>query len=189
MTLDAKKRTFLKYLFDAGFNGTKFKRPYYKRSDLIDAYFEYAGRREGFTELLDELVYDKFITMRSSQSGLLVEYSLSQTAIENLAAFEGNFDINSSKWTGLPSDFALTEERQQSLVSMLIKAEQDLNFIEAGNAEKAMARSYIIAAKALAEAPDPPNDLIWDILNRANQLSGIASLFVSILALFASIGS
>ncbi len=92
--------------------------------------------------------------------------------------------FDSAAWTGLPSAFVLDEQKSAKLVSLLQAAEQNLDRIGAGNAEKAMARAYIVAAQALADAPDPPADLIWEIINRANNLAGVASLFISIIALF-----
>lgn len=92
--------------------------------------------------------------------------------------------IESSSWTGLPSDFVLSEEKRTRLVACLQDAETQLDHIGAGNAEKAQARAYIVAAKALADAPDPPADLIWELIQRANSIAGIAALFVSIIALF-----
>ena len=92
--------------------------------------------------------------------------------------------IDSTKWTGLPSNFQLVEEKRVRLAALLSEAEYALDQLGAGNSEKAMARAYIVAARTLAEAPDPPTDLIWEIIGRANSLAGIASLFVSIIALF-----
>jgi hypothetical protein len=94
--------------------------------------------------------------------------------------------VDSSSWTGLPSTFQLTDAKRESLVRLLSDTELALDAAGVGNSEKAMARAYIVAAKALADAPEPPADLIWEIINRANQLAGIASLFVSIIALFVS---
>ena len=91
---------------------------------------------------------------------------------------------DSSAWTGLPSTFTLAEEKRESLVSLLREAEESLDQLGAGNSEKAMARAFIVAARVLADAPDPPVDLIWEIIGRANSLAGIASLLVSIIALF-----
>ncbi|MEG3083621.1 hypothetical protein U1707_08205 [Sphingomonas sp. PB2P12] len=91
---------------------------------------------------------------------------------------------DSSDWTGLPSQFVLTEQKNAKLVALLENAERELDSVGAGNQEKAMARAYIVAARCLADAPEPPVDLIWEIINRANNLAGVASLLVSIIALF-----
>lgn len=92
--------------------------------------------------------------------------------------------IDSSAWTGLPSTFVLTEQKRELLSKMLQDAESALDSVGASNQEKAMARAYIVAAKTLADAPEPPADLIWELINRANQISGVAALLVSIIGLF-----
>ncbi len=96
---------------------------------------------------------------------------------------------DSSAWTGLPSDIELSETRRAELMVLLDDAERALDAVGSLNSEKAMARAYIIAAKTLADTPSPPVDLIWEMVNRANQLCGITSLFVSIFAFFAAVGS
>ncbi|PWG03363.1 hypothetical protein DF286_11150 [Sphingosinicella humi] len=79
---------------------------------------------------------------------------------------------------------SLPHESQELLVSALKEAEDALDSLRMGNSEKSQARAYIVAALSLAESPEPPADLIWEIVNRASQISGIAALFVSIVALF-----
>ncbi|HYI46859.1 MAG TPA: hypothetical protein VEX35_00185 [Allosphingosinicella sp.] len=96
--------------------------------------------------------------------------------------------IDSSTWTGLPPGFVLSDQKRESLVVMLQDAEVALDSLGAGNSEKAMARAYIVAARTLADAPEPPVDIIWELINRASSLAGIASLFVSIIALFTVAG-
>jgi hypothetical protein len=91
---------------------------------------------------------------------------------------------NSASWTGLPSNFVISQGFQSELIELLNTAERNLESVGASNSEKAIARAYIVAARTLAETPEPPADLIWEIVNRANSLAGIASLFVSIIALF-----
>lgn len=92
--------------------------------------------------------------------------------------------VDSSGWTGLPPGFVPTEEKWAALRLLLREADETLNGLGASNSEKAMARAYIVAAKSLADAPEPQLDLVWEIISRANQISGVASLFVSIIALF-----
>lgn len=93
--------------------------------------------------------------------------------------------VDSAAWTGLPSTFVFTEEKREALISLLVAAESHVEQLK-DNSQKAQARAYILAAKQLADAPDPPVDLIWDIVQRASNLSGIASLFISIIALFSA---
>jgi hypothetical protein len=105
---------------------------------------------------------------------------------DNLQSTETNLvtEINSSSWTGLPSQFVFDQQKQVELIALLNDAEKSLDSLGAGNSEKAMARAYIVAARTLSDVPDPPVDIIWELVTRANALAGIASLFVSIIALF-----
>jgi DNA-binding MarR family transcriptional regulator len=93
---------------------------------------------------------------------------------------------DSSRWTGLPSGFRWSEEKREKLIDQLGAIEGALDSSSLGNVDKAQARAYVVAARALAEAPEPEPDLIWEVLQRANAVSGIASLFVAIIALFVS---
>ena len=72
------------------------------------------------------------------------------------------------------------------------KAETQLKAVEQSqlsNADKSTARGYLIAAKALADTPEPPVDIIWTILQRANSVAGIASFFVALVALLLTVGT
>lgn len=92
--------------------------------------------------------------------------------------------IDSTLWTGLPKFGVLTEEGAERLRASLAIVEDAVGKSNATNEEKSQARSYIIAIQALSEAPNPPADLIWEIVQRANNLSGIAALFLTIFSLF-----
>jgi hypothetical protein len=85
-----------------------------------------------------------------------------------------------------PAKIALTEATRFELVKELRLVEQAIEAATLTNEEKAQARAFVIAARMLAESPDPPDDLIWELIQRASNLAGIASLFVSIIALFAA---
>jgi hypothetical protein len=93
--------------------------------------------------------------------------------------------IDSSIWTGLPKTGVLTNEASQALKSALKLAEQALDQSRATNEERAQARAYIVAIQALADAPEPPADLIWHLVQRVNSIAGIASFFAALVALFA----
>ena len=88
--------------------------------------------------------------------------------------------IDSSRWTGLPTEYKLTEARREHLQSLIEKAMSDLELLGAGNAEKAQARSYLVALNALSEAPEPPSDVIWSLLERGMVIVGVCELFYRI---------
>ena len=93
--------------------------------------------------------------------------------------------IDSSSWSGLPKTGTLSTEASERLLVALKLADDALGHSQATNEERAQARAYIVAIQALAEAPDPPADLIWKLVERANSFAGIAAFFVSLMALFA----
>ncbi len=103
---------------------------------------------------------------------------------EILADRPENGPIDSALWTGLPRKGVLNEADADRLKAALALVESAVERSGATNEEKAQARAYVMALQALSDAPEPPADLIWELVNRACQLSGIASLFVSVVALF-----
>lgn len=84
----------------------------------------------------------------------------------------------------LPLTFVWSQARGARIIKALRKAEIGVMKLPPRNAEIAQAHGYIMAARILAETPDPPVATIWDLLNRANSMAGIASLLVAVVALF-----
>lgn len=83
-----------------------------------------------------------------------------------------------------PTRLTIDEGMRERIVDEVAKIHVAIEGTSVGNVEKAQARALLRAIEALADAPEPPGDLIWELLQRANNISGIASLFVSIIALF-----
>jgi hypothetical protein len=79
----------------------------------------------------------------------------------------------------------LTEEQREAVLREVLVAERQILAADLSNLERSQAQAFVAAIRALAEAPEPPKDLIWEIISRANSLAGIAGLFVAIAALFA----
>ncbi len=92
--------------------------------------------------------------------------------------------VDSVDWTGQPPNKYLTEEKREKLLDLLREAESRLDEADLGNSERSQTLAYITAVRALAESPEPPADLIWELISRANNISGVAALFVSIIGLF-----
>jgi len=182
--LSDNQAKFLRQLFFEGYEGGRYRRLRWTREDLYKVYQGLFSSLEGFSEAMDTLVFHKFVAMEVSPSRSLTHYYLPRMSIEYLAAAEPNVTIDSSSWTGLPSNFVFNPDKHETLVRLLREAEGKLDGVGATNEEKAMARSYIVAARILSDAPDPPIDVIWELISRANHLSGIAALLVSIIALF-----
>jgi len=120
-----------------------------------------------------------FVTPKNSSVG-------AESVAEDPEALKGvePSAIDSSTWTGRSTVRQLDEARRVKLVALIESAEKNVEEAELGNFERSQALSYIVAIKALAEAPEPPSDLIWELASRANNLAGVAALFVSIIGLF-----
>ena len=124
------------------------------------------------------------LQVSTDQTDLPENVRVIDTSLPVLASEKADVRVDSSSWTGLPTGFEIDAVRRDTLIAAISSAERQLDELGASNHEKAQARAYIVAIRALAEAPEPPADLIWELANRANSLAGIASLFVSIIALF-----
>ncbi len=94
--------------------------------------------------------------------------------------------IESVNWTGL-TDRTLIDARNAKVVSRLIeKALKALPESPASNFEHMQAAAYLKAAKELVEAPEPPSELIWQLISKAADLVGLIGLFYTIFAQAAS---
>lgn len=90
--------------------------------------------------------------------------------------------INSDAWTGLTRK-TIIDARNAKLVSQLIeKALTALPESAAGNFEHMQAAAYLKAAKELVDAPEPPSELIWQLISKAADLVGLIGLFYAIFA-------
>jgi hypothetical protein len=86
-------------------------------------------------------------------------------------------------------DFFKSESGKQAFAIAVDKAAVEVEGSGLTNSEKAQAHGYLTAARALSDTPDPPVDLIWSILNRANYLAGIGSFFIALITLIAMVVS
>lgn len=83
--------------------------------------------------------------------------------------------------------FFESETRKAKFVAVADNALKQVEDSDLSNAQKSQAQGFLAAAKALSETPDPPADLIWTILVRANSVAGIASFFVALITLIAMV--
>jgi hypothetical protein len=99
--------------------------------------------------------------------------------------FDTGETVASGPWTGLARSGTLTGEGTERLKAALKSVDNAVASALCSNEERAQARAYLLAIHALADAPEPPADLIWTLIERANSIAGIAALFVTLVALFA----
>ncbi|MFK4793007.1 hypothetical protein [Sphingobium sp. ZW T5_29] len=88
---------------------------------------------------------------------------------------------NSSAWTGLTR--TIVDARNAAVISKLItKALDELPGEERGNVEVMQAAAYLKAAQELVNAPEPPSELIWQLISRAADVVGLIGLFYTIFS-------
>jgi hypothetical protein len=183
-SLSESQYSFLRQLFFEGYSGGRHKGLRWTRSEIRDKYQEIVPGGKDFSEALDTLVYRKFLKMEISPSGSLVHYFLTRMAVDYLAAESSGFD--SSAWTGMNVKNSLSSSEKDLLIDGLKSIEARLDGLGLSNEEKSSVVSYVVAARILAESPEPPLQIIWLILERLNNFSGVAALLLSIFAILSS---
>lgn len=133
----------------------------------------------------DQLIVDLPANVLTTESGEpLTTENGDFLTVEDEVGEAPRISVDSATWTGLPKTGLLNEQQVARLLGGLKLIDKAIDSFDGSNEERAQARAYYLAMHALAAAPEPPADLIWQILQRANNLAGIASLFVSLIALF-----
>ncbi|HYG46540.1 MAG TPA: hypothetical protein VD846_01230 [Allosphingosinicella sp.] len=94
-------------------------------------------------------------------------------------ALEASYD--SGAWTGIKR-VQVTSENREAVLGAIDKAIVSLDTMSLSNLERAQVVALLGAAKTLAEAPEPPSVLIWDLIERAGAICGILGLFITLLA-------
>jgi hypothetical protein len=150
---------------------------------------------EGFADVIDTGVAGTYIKLRykpiydritsQTQDTKSPAYIYRTIGKRLLVDILGNADPIASDQadTSIPPPI-LTEDNRARLVVELGSALSKLDDQNVSNEIKAQASSLMSAARSLAEAPEPPVPIIWELITRANALAGIASLLVAIVALF-----
>jgi hypothetical protein len=106
----------------------------------------------------------------------LVESLGFKTAENNLRSY----GFGSGRWTGRQMGLrtsAMTKENLRTVISM---AKERIEGLTLTNAEAMQAKGLIEAAERLIDLPDPPEDLIWQIIARLASILGIAQVVVAI---------
>jgi DNA-binding PadR family transcriptional regulator len=133
--------------------------------------------------LLDDLEFAGYVTARNGPSHGKNLYQISAKGIDWVNAGHSTPSIDSSRWTGRRSKTRLSGRQVDQLIEELGRVEERLTDLPITNSEKSQARAYLIAARLLAEAPDPPGELIWELIKRASEIATIAALFVAVFAI------
>jgi len=87
--------------------------------------------------------------------------------------------VDSTSWTGL-TRVRVTHRNARTISRLIDIALGELS--ADGNAKTAQARTLLLAAKELTDAPEPPSDIIWELIQRAGAAVGLLDIFFRIFA-------
>ncbi|SHL59595.1 hypothetical protein SAMN05518668_1021 [Sphingobium sp. YR657] len=87
--------------------------------------------------------------------------------------------VDSRSWTGL-TRVRVTHRNARAISRLIDTALGELP--TDCNAKSAQARTLLLAAKELTDAPEPPSDIIWDLVQRAGAVVGLLDIFFRIFA-------
>ncbi|OCC24860.1 hypothetical protein MB02_05215 [Croceicoccus estronivorus] len=85
--------------------------------------------------------------------------------------------VDSRTWTGL-TRVRVTHRNARAISRLIDTALCELP--TDGNAATAQARTLLLAAKELTDAPEPPSDIIWELVQRAGAVVGLLDIFFRI---------
>jgi hypothetical protein len=150
-------------------------------------------------KILESLEAEELIRSRQSsnasypvytmaEKGILVVQQTLMTDGISLGANEdepheasGGEIVHSEAWTGI-SNQTITAANADLVRSAILKAKESVRDL-GSNERTAQAIALLNAAEALTDAPEPPSDFIWELINRAGALCGIIGLFISLFML------
>jgi hypothetical protein len=92
--------------------------------------------------------------------------------------------IDSTSWTGMPRGFVFSEHTKTQLVNLLEEAANSLEKSGLSNFEIGQGAAFLKSASILANAPEPPRNEIWSLLNKGSAITGLASFFFPIVKFF-----
>lgn len=99
-----------------------------------------------------------------------------ETEISSISSADGD-DIRS--WDGL-KQIDVNDTNKDKFILAVSTALEQLDQNDLTNEQKSQSRVYLIAAKELADTPEPPSDIIWELIQRAGAICGILGLFLPI---------
>ena len=99
---------------------------------------------------------------------------------EDMSTDGASIHAQSEAWTGIAAKIITARNSEQIRVAIL-KAKEAVRDL-GSNEKTAQAIAYLNAAEALTDAPDPPSEIIWHLINRAGAICGVLGLFITLFA-------
>ncbi len=175
------------------------------RSEYFEEVDSYDDDKEALRSFLDQMVADGLLTSKWGDRDYEANYKVTDQGIYESALGDGplmesplkdsgdgiddsqplpeqialpdQVVIDSSSWTGL-SKVRITYRNAAAVGKLIDEAISTLETND--NSGQAQARTLLLAAKTLLDAPDPPSDVIWDLVQRAGAVVGLLDIFLKI---------
>jgi len=107
-------------------------------------------------------------------------------ALETARASLRSYGFGSGRWTGRQMGLRTSAMTKENLRTVIAMAKERIEGLSLTNAEAMQARGLIEAAERLIDLPEPPEDLIWQIIGRLASILGVAQV---VFAIFEKISS
>jgi hypothetical protein len=95
-----------------------------------------------------------------------------------------NYGFSSGRWTGRQMGLRTSQMTRANLQAVIGMAKERIEGLSLTNVDAAQAKGLIEAAERLIELPEPPEELIWQIIGRLASIAGIAQLIAEIFSTF-----
>jgi DNA-binding PadR family transcriptional regulator len=112
---------------------------------------------------LDDLLEQELVAR--PQRGVRDRFQITPRGIQEVDAWESSDRaVSSETWTGSTDRYSVSEEKREQIVSRLRHLQTVLDECQLTNAEKSQAAALLTAAVSMAEAPQPPWEIIKQVL-------------------------
>jgi hypothetical protein len=131
--------------------------------------------------ILDDIEFRGFAVGRNQPSKGKVLYQITPRGLDFIEKHPEALD--GVGWSGSDFQGDWSDEKRSRVISEIRQVEATLENLGLSNEQVSQVRSYVAAAIAIADSPNPDADLIWEMLTRAGAITGIIGLFLSALSL------
>ncbi len=90
-------------------------------------------------------------------------------------------DAETRRWQRLKQT-KIDLQNVESVAELINKSLEELSKVDLTNEEHRQAAAYLLAARELVVAPAPPSEIIWDLVQKAAAIAGIAQAVLLIFS-------
>ncbi len=138
-------------------------------------------------QVVRRMVREGWLTQSDALNDLY--YELTDNGIVELQArksSESNFELSEDevtdrRWARL-KQITIKRDNAEQISTLLDRSLDELGKQQITNEQHRQAAAYLLAAKELVNAPAPPSDFVWDLVQKAAAIAGVAQIVLAIFA-------